>query len=120
MENADSHVRLMISEGVDIGAQSTRPMASRIYADEELDRLISVLEAVQGMPEMEGKLISVDTFYSDVASEAVKKGAHIINDVSAGQLDPNMHRIVASLDVPYIAMHMRGDPATMQSSDNLQ
>ncbi|XVE91639.1 hypothetical protein REPUB_Repub01dG0027200 [Reevesia pubescens] len=123
VENAVTHVRLMISEGadiVDVGAQSTRPMASRISAEEELDRLIPVLEAVLGMPEMEGKLISVDTFYSDVASEAVKKGAHIINDVSAGQLDPNMHSIVASLDVPYIAMHMRGDPTTMQSSDNLQ
>ncbi|XP_022776722.1 folate synthesis bifunctional protein, mitochondrial-like isoform X2 [Durio zibethinus] len=123
VENAVSHVHSMISEGadiVDIGAQSTQPMASRISAEEELDRLIPVLEAVLEMPEMQGKLISVDTFYSDVASEAVNKGAHIINDVSAGQLDPNMHEMVASLDVPYIAMHMRGDPTTMQSSDNLQ
>ncbi|OMO72048.1 Pterin-binding protein [Corchorus olitorius] len=123
VETAVSHVRLMISEGadiVDIGAQSTRPMASRISAQEELDRLIPVLEAILGMPEMEGKLISVDTFYSDVASEAVQKGAHIVNDVSAGQLDPKMHSIVAGLNVPYIAMHMRGDPTTMQSSENLQ
>ncbi|TYG41638.1 hypothetical protein ES288_D12G191800v1 [Gossypium darwinii] len=105
---------------IDIGAQSTRPMASRISAEEELDRLIPVLEAVLEMPEMEEKLVSVDTFYSDVASEAVKKGAHLVNDVSAGQLDPNMLKMVASLDVPYIAMHMRGDPTTMQSRDNLQ
>ncbi|XP_017634805.1 folate synthesis bifunctional protein, mitochondrial isoform X2 [Gossypium arboreum] len=105
---------------IDIGAQSTRPMASRISAEQELDRLIPVLEAVLEMPEMEEKLVSVDTFYSDVASEAVNKGAHLINDVSAGQLDPNMLKMVASLDVPYIAMHMRGDPTTMQSSDNLQ
>ncbi|XVF85790.1 hypothetical protein PTKIN_Ptkin17bG0146200 [Pterospermum kingtungense] len=118
VEKAVSHVRLMISEGadiVDIGAQSTRQMASRISAEEELDRLIPVLEAVQGMPEMEEKLISVDTFCSDVASEAVKKGAHIINNVSAGQLDPNMHSIVAGLDVTYIAIHMRGDPNAIQS-----
>ncbi|OMO93511.1 Pterin-binding protein [Corchorus capsularis] len=123
VETAVSRVRLMISEGadiVDIGAQSTRPMASRISAQEELDRLMPVLEAILVMPEMEGKLISVDTFYSDVASEAVQKGAHIVNDVSAGQLDPNMHSIVAGLNVPYIAMHMRGDPTTMQSSENLQ
>lgn len=122
VEDAVSQARLMISEGanmIDIGAQSTRPMATWISADEELDRLIPVLEAVVGMPEAERKLISVDTFYSKVASEAVGKGAHLVNDVSAGQLDPNMLRVVADLKVPYIAMHMRGNPSTMQSSENL-
>ncbi|XP_034932000.1 folate synthesis bifunctional protein, mitochondrial [Populus alba] len=123
VEAAVSQVRLMISEGadmIDLGAQSTRPMASRISPQEELDRLIPVLEAILKMPEMNGKLISVDTFYSEVASEAVSKGAHIINDVSGGQLDPNMTKVVAGLEVPYVAMHMRGDPATMQNSENLQ
>lgn len=123
VEAAVSQARLMISEGadmIDIGAQSTRPMASRISVEEELDRLIPVLEAVIGMPEAEGKLISVDTFYSEVASEAVSKGAHLVNDVSAGQLDPNMLRVVAGLKVPYVAMHMRGNPSTMQNSENLQ
>lgn len=123
VESAVSQARLMISQGadmIDIGAQSTRPMASWISAEEELDRLVPVLEAVVGMPEAEGKLISVDTFYSEVASEAVSKGAHLVNDVSAGQLDPNMLRVVAGLQVPYVAMHMRGDPSTMQSSENLQ
>ncbi|KAJ6726615.1 FOLIC ACID SYNTHESIS PROTEIN FOL1 [Salix purpurea] len=123
VEAAVSQVRLMISEGadmIDLGAQSTRPMASRISPQEELDRLIPVLEATLKMPEMNGKLISVDTFYSEVASEAVSKGAHIINDVSGGQLDPNMTKVVAGLGVPYVAMHMRGDPSTMQSSENLQ
>ncbi|PRQ51008.1 putative transferase [Rosa chinensis] len=123
VEAAVSQVRLMISEGadmIDIGAQSTRPMASRISVEQELDRLIPVLEAVVGMPEVEGKLISVDTFYSEVASEAVSKGSHIVNDVSAGQLDSNMLNVVAGLRVPYIAMHMRGDPSTMQNSENLQ
>jgi 2-amino-4-hydroxy-6-hydroxymethyldihydropteridine diphosphokinase/dihydropteroate synthase len=95
-------------------------MASRISPQEELDRLIPVLEAILKMPEMNGKLISVDTFYSEVASEAVSKGAHIVNDVSGGQLDPNMTKVVAGLEVPYVAMHMRGDPATMQNSENLQ
>lgn len=123
VEAAVSQVRLMISEGadmIDLGAQSTRPMASRISPQEELDRLIPVLEAILKMPEMNGKLISVDTFYSEVASEAVSKGAHIINDVSGGQLDPNMTKVVAGLGVPYVAMHMRGDPSTMQNSENLQ
>ncbi|KAF4365641.1 hypothetical protein F8388_007474 [Cannabis sativa] len=120
---AVSQVRLMISEGadmIDIGAQSTRPMATLISPEEEMSRLIPVLEAILEMPEVEGKLVSVDTFYSEVASEAVGKGAHIINDVSSGQIDSNMFKVVADLKVPYIAMHMRGDPSTMQSSENLQ
>ncbi|PQP93032.1 folate synthesis bifunctional protein mitochondrial [Prunus yedoensis var. nudiflora] len=123
VEAAISQVRSMISEGadmIDIGAQSTRPMASRISVQQELDRLIPVLEAVVGMPEAEGKMISVDTFYSEVAAEAVSKGAHIVNDVSAGLLDSNMFRVVAGLKVPYIAMHMRGDPSTMQNIENLK
>ncbi|KAK9277080.1 hypothetical protein L1049_006619 [Liquidambar formosana] len=123
VEAAVSQVQLMISEGadmIDIGAQSTRPMASRISAEEELDRLIPVLEAVLEMPEAEGKLFSVDTFYSEVASEAVSKGAHLVNDVSAGRLDSNMLNVVANLRIPYVAMHMRGDPSTMQNSENLQ
>ncbi|KAK7274986.1 hypothetical protein RIF29_16091 [Crotalaria pallida] len=123
VKSAVSQVRLMLSEGadmIDIGAQSTRPMASRISVEEELGRLIPVLEAVTAMPEVDGKVISVDTFYSEVASEAVSRGAHVINDVSAGQLDPNMFKVIADLDVPYVAMHMRGDPCTMQNSENLK
>ncbi|KAJ8759718.1 hypothetical protein K2173_009819 [Erythroxylum novogranatense] len=123
LDAAISQVRLMISEGadmIDLGAQSTRPMAPRISPQEELDRLIPVLEAIVKMPEMNGKLISVDTFYSEVASEAVSTGAHLINDVSGGQLDPNMVKIVADLEVPYVIMHMRGDPTTMQNSEHLQ
>ncbi|KAF8399640.1 hypothetical protein HHK36_015509 [Tetracentron sinense] len=123
VEAAVSQVRLMISEGadiIDIGAQSTRPLASRISAEEELDRLIPVLEGVLELPEMEGKLLSVDTFYSEVAAEAVSKGAHVVNDVSGGQLDSSMLKVAAGLGVPYIAMHMRGDPSTMQNSENLQ
>uniref|UniRef100_A0A1D1YIH5 Folic acid synthesis protein fol1 n=2 Tax=Anthurium amnicola TaxID=1678845 RepID=A0A1D1YIH5_9ARAE len=121
VEQAVSQVRLLISEGadiIDIGAQSTRPMASRISTNEELDRLIPVLEAILQIPEVEGKIFSVDTFYSNVASEAVKRGVHIINDVSGGQLDSNMLGVVADLKVPYVVMHMRGDPSTMQNSEN--
>lgn len=123
VESAVSQARLMLSEGadiIDIGAQSTRPMASRISVEEELGRLIPVLEAIMSMPEVEGKLISVDTFYSEVASEAVRRGAHLINDVSTGKLDANMFKVMADLDVPYVAMHMRGDPCTMQNRENLK
>ncbi|KAJ9176005.1 hypothetical protein P3X46_014499 [Hevea brasiliensis] len=103
VDSVVSHVRLMISEGADIidfDAQSPRPM----------------------IPEMNGKLISVDTFYSEVSVEAVRKGAQLINDVSGagGQLDPNTTKVVAGLEVPYVAMHMRGDSTTMQNSESLQ
>ncbi|KAI4373436.1 hypothetical protein MLD38_011562 [Melastoma candidum] len=112
-EAATMQAQLMISEGadiIDIGAQSTRPMAQRLCAQEELGRLIPVQEAILGLPEMEGKLVSVDTFHSEVALEAVKKGAHLINDVSAGSLDDKMFAVIADLKVPYVSMHMRGDP----------
>ncbi|KAB2632151.1 folic acid synthesis protein fol1-like [Pyrus ussuriensis x Pyrus communis] len=88
---------------IDIGVQSTRPMASRTSVQQGLDRLTPVLEAVLGLPEVKGKIVSMDTFYSEVAAEVVSKGAHIVNDVSTGQLDSNM-----------------GDPSTMQNSENLQ
>ncbi|KAJ0963521.1 hypothetical protein J5N97_028643 [Dioscorea zingiberensis] len=123
VEAAVSQVKLLISEGadlIDIGAQSTRPFARRLSPNEELQRLIPVLDAIVQIPEMEGKLLSVDTFYAEVASEAVKKGVHIINDVSGGQLDPEILRVAAELGVPYVVMHMRGDPSTMQSDKNLQ
>ncbi|ESQ28332.1 hypothetical protein EUTSA_v10019460mg [Eutrema salsugineum] len=123
IDSAVSRVRSMITEGVDIidiGAQSTRPMASRISTQEEIDRLIPVLKVLRGMQEMKGKLISVDTFNSEVALEAISNGADILNDVSAGSLDPNMYKVVADSDVPYMVMHMRGDPCTMQNKENLQ
>lgn len=121
--SAISRVKTMVSEGadiIDLGAQSTRPMATKISVEEELDRLIPVLEKIKELPEIEGKMISIDTFYSEVASEAIKKGAHIVNDVSGGKLDSDMLRVVAGLNVPYITMHMRGDPSTMQNSENLK
>lgn len=121
VENAVDQVRLMISDGadmIDIGAQSTRPTASRISTEEELSRLLPVLEAVVQIPEAEGKILSVDTFDAKVASEAVRNGAHVVNDISGGRLDPNMFPTVADLGVPYILMHMRGEPSTMQNDEN--
>lgn len=98
---------------IDLGAYSTRPGAVEISAVEEADRLLPVLEAVhKTFPEA---LLSVDTFRASVAEQAIAAGAHLINDVSGGKLDPDMFATVARLQVPYILMHMRGTPTTMQN-----
>lgn len=123
VKSATSHIKRLISEGadiIDIGAQSTRPFAHRLSAGEELQRIIPVLDSVMEIPEVEGKLLSVDTFYAEVAYEAVKRGVHIVNDVSGGQLDTDMLNVVGELEVPFIMTHMRGDPCTMQTEGNVQ
>jgi len=107
----------MVKEGaaiLDIGGQSTRPGAERVGEVAEMERVIPAIEAInKEFPEVE---ISVDTFYSKVAAEAVSVGASIINDVSAGLIDMGMLPVVAGLQVPYVCMHMRGEPGTMQQS----
>ena len=104
----------MIKEGaviLDIGGQSTRPGSSAVDADEELKRVIGGIEAIHhNFPEI---FISVDTYYSLVAGEAVHAGASIVNDISAGSMDENMIATVAALHVPYVLMHMQGTPQTM-------
>lgn len=106
----------MLSEGADIldlGGYSSRPGASDIPAEEELSRVLPVIkEIVRTFPEA---LISIDTFRASVASAAVQEGAHMINDISGGELDPTMFETVAKLQVPYILMHMKGSPQTMKS-----
>jgi len=110
-------VEKMLSEGADIldlGAQSTRPGSERITADEELRRLIPSLEAItKNFPD---SIISVDTYYSRVVTESVPAGASIINDISGGNMDKGMIETVALLNVPYILMHMKGEPGTMQKN----
>ena len=105
----------MISEGadiLDIGAQSTRPGSMRISAEDELKKLLPVIEMVRNLfPEI---ILSIDTYHSKVAKETVECGAFIINDISAGEMDQAMISTVASLNVPYICMHMKGVPETMQ------
>ena len=107
----------MIKDGaaiLDIGGQSTRPGSSVVGAEEELKRMIGAIEAIhQNFPET---FISVDTYFSLVAKEAVNAGASIINDISAGSIDANMLATVAALQVPYVLMHMQGTPQTMQQS----
>jgi len=104
----------MVREGagiIDIGGYSTRPGAADIDASEESDRVESALAPLNKyFPEL---IISVDTFRSVVARRAVEAGAHIINDVSGGDLDVEMFETVAELKVPYVLMHMRGTPQTM-------
>lgn len=105
----------MLKDGaaiLDIGGATTKPGAAIISADEEMQRVIPVIEAVAArFPEA---WLSVDTYNAPVAAAAIAGGASIINDVSSGSLDKDMLHTVASLHVPYIAMHMQGTPQTMQ------
>jgi dihydropteroate synthase len=106
----------MLAEGadiLDIGAQSTRPGSELISAEEELTRLLPSIELLsQKIP---GIVISVDSFYSTIASRTVDAGALMINDISGGTLDRDMLQTVSSLHVPYICMHMPGTPQTMNT-----
>jgi dihydropteroate synthase len=107
----------MLNEGadiLDIGGQSTRPGSEMITAEEELKRVISGIEAIH--MKFPRAFISIDTYYSLVAKEAVAAGASIVNDISAGSIDPAMIAAVSSLEMPYILMHMKGTPQTMQES----
>jgi dihydropteroate synthase len=107
--------RNMIIQGatiLDIGGQSTRPGSIRVAAEEEIKRVIPVIETLhKHFPEA---ILSIDTYYSEVAGVAVQSGVSIVNDISAGELDNNMISTVGHLNVPYIAMHMKGTPETMQ------
>jgi dihydropteroate synthase len=99
---------------LDIGGQSTRPGAQPVRANEELPRVLPGIEAIhRHFPEA---FISIDTFYASVATEAVAAGACLVNDVSAGTLDPAILSTIANLHVPYVLMHMKGHPQTMHES----
>lgn len=97
---------------LDIGAQSTRPGSVTVGEETEIDRLIPAISAlVERFPDV---IISVDTYYAKVAEQCMRAGAAIINDISAGDMDPDMIAVAAATQAPYIAMHMRGTPASMQ------
>ena len=127
-DNLRQRVRQIISEGgtmIDVGAYSTRPDADEVSADEELARLAEALPFIVDELQSLGCRcasspryvpVSVDTFRADVARQSVLQfGADIINDVSGGMLDDEMLGVVADVQAPYILMHMRGTPKTMQS-----
>ena len=123
-EEITRRVEQIITEGaaiIDIGAYSSRPKAENISSKEEMDRLRTGLEILRKThPEA---IISVDTFRADVARMCVEEyGVAIINDIAAGEMDKDMFRTVADLNVPYIMMHMQGTPQNMQQQphyDNL-
>ncbi|WP_316830957.1 dihydropteroate synthase [Pedobacter aquatilis] len=99
---------------VDIGGYSSRPGAKNISEDEELERLVPIIEALN--KEIPEALISVDTFRAKVAEQTILAGAHMINDIASGDMDENMFETVARLQVPYIIMHMQGTPQNMQQN----
>ena len=107
----------MISDGadmLDIGGQSTRPGSERISAEEEMERILPIIQVLKKKyPEI---ILSIDTYYSIVAAAAVSEGASIVNDISAGNMDVQMVPTVAGLKAPYICMHMKGTPETMQQN----
>ena len=113
LEKVEKH----LSEGadiLDIGGYSTKPGAETISEQEEIDRTAPIIETIiKNHPEL---IISIDTFRGNVAHEAVKAGASIINDVSGWELDENMFAAIRDLKVPYILMHMKGTPQTMQKN----
>ncbi|KAJ1444079.1 dihydropteroate synthase [Ochromonadaceae sp. CCMP2298] len=109
----------MLQEGadfLDIGGYSSRPGADDMSREEELERVINPILAIK--EKFPNAIISIDTFRSEVARKAVEAGAKIINDISAGHLDDKMLETVADMNVPYIAMHMRGTPQNMKEQIN--
>lgn len=115
LPDALKQVEKMLAEGadfIDIGGMSSRPGAELIPENEELNRVIPVVESI--LKNMPDALISVDTLRAKVAKQVLQAGAHIINDISAGRFDEAMIETVAGFKAPYIIMHMKGIPADMQ------
>jgi dihydropteroate synthase len=112
-----SHAKQMLADGatfIDVGGESSKPGSDFVDDKEQIRRVIPAIRAIkQHLPKA---IISVDTTSSVVAEKAVECGASMINDISAGSFDDRMLAVVASLDVPYIAMHMQGTPRTMQNN----
>ena len=110
-----NQVEQMLTEGatfIDVGAYSSRPGADHVGEAEELNRIIPIVEVlIKQFPEI---ILSIDTFKSGVAKHCIEAGAAIINDISAGHLDEKMMETVGKLQVPYVMMHMKGTPKTMQ------
>lgn len=101
---------------LDLGGYSSRSGADEVSVQQEIDRVIPAIQWInENYPT---SIISVDTFRASVAQAAIEAGAHIVNDISAGELDEDMIPTVSKLNVPYIAMHMRGNPKTMQQKTN--
>tara|TARA_B110000008_G_scaffold74285_1_gene75371 strand:+ start:325 stop:1149 length:825 start_codon:yes stop_codon:yes gene_type:complete len=114
-------VEKMINDGasiIDIGGYSSRPGADNISPDIELARVLPIVKLIK--ERFSKILISIDTFRSEVAKQCVENGADIINDISGGSLDSKMFETVAKLNVPYIIMHMRGNPSNMMDKTDYE
>ena len=98
---------------LDIGGQSTRPHAPEVTPEEELSRVLPSIEFIRSQPAFSKLAISIDTYRASVAAAAIRAGANIVNDVSAGKMDPDMLTTVAKLGCTVVLMHMRGTPDTM-------
>lgn len=109
-------VEKMITDGadfIDVGGYSSRPGAKDVTQEEELERVLSVIKViVKNFPE---SILSIDTFRSEVARQAIEEGALMVNDISGGALDNKMFDLIARHHIPYILMHMKGTPQTMKS-----
>lgn len=121
-EDIINRTKEIIDEGgaiIDLGAYSSRPNAEDISVEEEMKRLRNALELISTNFSSSSLILSVDTFRADVAKMCVEEyGVGIINDISGGTLDENMFQMAAHLQVPYILMHMKGTPQTMQDNPN--
>lgn len=116
IDDAVRQAEKMVNEGaaiIDVGGYSSRPGAAEVSLQEELDRTIPVIERLQNISDT---IISIDTFRSEVAKSAIEVGAHIVNDISAGDDDVKMIPLVAQMGISYIAMHKKGLPKTMQDN----
>ena len=120
-DKIQKQIEKMIISGadiIDVGGYSSRPGAKDISIEDELNRVIPVIKIIKKkFPET---IISIDTFRSQIASEAIISGADIVNDISGGNLDSNMFQTVSKHKVPYILMHMRGKPENMMSKTNYE
>ena len=123
IDRALAQTEKMLLEGatfIDVGGASSKPGAVEVSADEELARVLPVIEKIH--IKFPDTLISIDTYRSDVAQQAVAAGAAMVNDISGGNLDAKMLKTVGALGVPFVAMHMQGKPQNMQdkpSYDNI-
>ena len=120
-ENGLSQVGKMLDEGatfIDIGAYSSKPNAEFVSEKEERNRILPVVQGI--LKKFPDALLSIDTFRSGIAAVCIENGAAIINDISAGNLDEKMMEVIAKHNVPYIIMHLRGTPQTMQTMTNYE
>ncbi len=121
MEAILKKVEQMLLDGadiIDVGGQSSRPGSETVSEMEEMERVVPVIKTIAAY--FPGVIISIDSFYAKVAKAAVEAGASIVNDISAGNMDAEMIKTVSLLNVPYIIMHMKGIPKTMQDDPHYE